>query len=134
MIRFRSTLKGNIPEGLKAFEKKVAESVIFTGVAAGARVLYEEVKRNASPPRMGEKTGKLQNSIYRVYSPERSPDGVKTYRVSWNKSKAPHGHLLEFGTSRMPAKPFVRPAFDRMGEAIAAGKKAMERRLDRGVV
>jgi HK97 gp10 family phage protein len=57
---------------------------------------------------------------------------VKTYRISWNKRTAPHGHLLEYGTSRAPAKPFIRPAYDRIGEAIAAGKDAMRRRLSEG--
>ena len=81
-------------------------------------VIFDEVKLNASPPRLGRKTGNLQNSIYWAYSPERSTDGQKTYRISWNKSKAPHGHLIEFGTSRAPAHPFVRPAFSRVNEAI----------------
>lgn len=29
-----------------------------------------------------------------------------------------HGHLLEFGTSRMPAKPFLRPAWDTHKEGV----------------
>jgi len=32
---------------------------------------------------------------------------------------APHAHLLEFGTSQMPAKPFFRPAIDEsQGEVL----------------
>jgi HK97 gp10 family phage protein len=51
------------------------------------------------------------------------------YRVSWNKKKAPHGHLIEFGTSRTPAYPFIRPAFDHIGRAIKAGQERMSERL-----
>jgi HK97 gp10 family phage protein len=32
---------------------------------------------------------------------------------------APHAHLVEFGTAKMRAKPFFRPAFDETKEEIA---------------
>jgi HK97 gp10 family phage protein len=133
MISIETKLSGNIEAGLEQFGAKIADSVLFSGAAAMARVLYDEVKLNASPPRMGRKTGNLERSIYRVYSPEKSGDAFKTYRISWNRSKAPHGHLVEFGTSRSPARPFVRPAFDKVQEAIKAGTEAMTARLAGGV-
>lgn len=127
-------LGGDLERDLSAFEKTVKESVLMSGVAAMARVVYDEVELNASPPRMGRKTGNLGDSIYRVFSPEKSTGEVKTYNVSWNKKKAPHGHLLEFGTSKMAARPFVRPAFARVEDAIKAGKERMRERLGEGVV
>jgi HK97 gp10 family phage protein len=129
MVDLDVKLSGDITSALDKYEAKVKEGVIFSGAAAMANVIYEEVKLNASPPLMGRKTGNLESSIYRVYSPERSTDGVKAYLISWNKSKAPHGHLIEFGTSRMPAKPFVRPAFGKVQEAIKAGQARMAERL-----
>lgn len=99
-----------------------------------AKLLYEEVKLNASPPRMGKKTGNLEKSIYRFYIPEKSGEAVKTYKITYNHAIAPHGHLLEFGTSRAPAHPFVRPAFSRVGDAIAAGKARMAERLSDGTM
>lgn len=132
MIKVSTKLSGNLQASLGTFSKRVSDDVIFSGAAAMARVIYDEVKRNVAPPRMGIKTGNLSSSIYRVYSPERSPNGVKAYKVSWNKRTAPHGHLLEFGTSRAPAKPFIRPAFDRVDEAIKAGNERMRQRLLEG--
>jgi HK97 gp10 family phage protein len=105
--------------------------VLFSGVAAMAKVTYDEVRLNTEK---NKKTGLLQSAIYRVYSPEKSTDDQKTYRVSWNKKKAPHGHLIEFGTSRAPAFPFVRPAFDHIQAAIDAGRARMAQRLADGVV
>lgn len=133
MATIETRLTGDLERSLAKFEQKVQESVLFSGAAAMARVFYDEVKLNASPPRMGRVTGNLERSIYWAFSPEKSTATQKTYRISWNKSKAPHGHLLEFGTSRMAAKPFVRPAFDQLPAAIKAGMDRMKVRLDGGI-
>lgn len=122
-------LDGDLEFDLSKFEKVVTDKVLFSGAATMGRVIYDEVKLNASPPRLGRKTGNLEAAIYWVYSPEKSTETLKTYRISWNKKKAPHGHLIEFGTSRAPAHPFVRPAFSRINEAIAQGKARMAERL-----
>lgn len=123
---------GEIESGLSRLEKKIKDEVLISAAAAMARPIYEEVKRNASPPRMGRVSGNLAQSIYRVFSPEKSTPAQKTYRISWNKRTAPHGHLLEFGTSRAPAKPFVRPAFDHINAGIKAGLARMTERLKNG--
>lgn len=117
----------DVLKGLERLEKKVGGQVLIAGVAAMAKVIYEEAKLNAGKHR---KTGTLQDAIYRVYSPEKSKQNSKTYRISWNKKKAPHGHLLEFGTVRAPAYPFLRPAFDQVGTAIEAGKARMAQKLE----
>lgn len=126
----QAKLLGDIGIDLSRFERLIQEKVLFSGAAAMAEVIYQEVKLNASPPRLGRKTGNLQDAIYQAYSPEKSTDSQKTYRVSWNKRKAPHGALVEFGTSRAPAYPFVRPAFSKVNAAIEAGKDNMKKRLE----
>lgn len=96
--------------------------------------------------------GLLRDAIYLAYSERRSAPvtGKAVYSVTWNASKAPHGHLVEFGhwgtnmlvkgkggkyvptnaklldPVRVPAKPFLRPAFDAMGSL------AMKAALSRG--
>ena len=125
-----SKLSGDIVGDLARFEHKVKETVLFAGVAAMAKAQYDQVKAKAEAHK---KTGLLSSAIYRVYSPEKSTDSVKTYRISWNKSKAPHGHLIEFGTSRAPAYPFVRPAFDHIQAAIKIGQERMKQQLASGV-
>lgn len=54
--------------------------------------------------------GSLRNSIYQVYSKDNSNEAKATYHVSWNRTKAPYAWMVEFGTSRAPAHPFMRPA------------------------
>ena len=122
MIGVNTKLSGDLSGSLDKFARDVRDKVLFSGVAAMASVIYEAARTNAQA---NKKTGLLQDSIYRVYSPEKSGDESKLYRISWNKKKAPHGHLIEFGTSRAPAYPFMRPAFDRVDEAIKAGKARM---------
>lgn len=127
MIQMESKLTGDLSGDLEKFAADVRDQVVFAGVAAMAQVIYDEAKLNAASH---IKTGKLHGAIYRAFSKERSTTTAKTYRISWNKSKAPHGHLLEFGTSRAPAYPFIRPAFSRIGDAIDAGKQRMAEKLD----
>lgn len=54
--------------------------------------------------------GSLRDSIYQVYSKANSNEAKATYHVSWNRTKAPYAWMVEFGTSRAPAHPFMRPA------------------------
>lgn len=122
----------NIEAGLTKLEERIKEKTLLSAVAAMGRVIYDEVKLNTLPPRMGRKTGKLHEAIYRVYADDLSDLDTKVYRVSWNKKKAPHGHLLENGTSRMPAKPFIRPAADHLPEAVRAGTERVKELLAQG--
>ncbi len=142
MLNIETKLTGNLVADLDKFEASIKDSVIFSGAAAMARVIYDEVKLNTSGARKtgmpldppGVKTGTLNNAIYRVYAADRSSQYVKVYRVSVNKSKAPHWHLLEYGHSRAPAHPFIRPAWDHVQRAIAAGKARMAERLSDGTM
>ena len=127
MIETGFTFNGDLDKALQKFAEDVQEKVLIAGTAAAAKVLYQEARAQAEK---NKKTGLLQSAIYRVYAADRSTKTVKTYRISWNKKKAPHGHLIEFGTSRAPAFPFIRPAFDRVIDAIEAGKARMSERLD----
>jgi hypothetical protein len=72
-----------------------AEQAARPAAQAASQVLYDEVKRNVAA--IPQKTGKLAQSIYQVYSQSNSGEGRATYHVSWNVRKAPHGHLAEFG-------------------------------------
>lgn len=126
MIKTSSKLTGNLLGDLNKFEKNIQDKVLFAGAAGMAVVIYDEARINAEKTK---KTGQLQDAIYRVYSEEKSGDNRKTYRVSWNKKKAPHGHLIEYGTSRAPAYPFIRPAFDKIQAAIKNGKDRMKEKL-----
>jgi hypothetical protein len=164
MIKVETKLTGDMIAGLDKFEKAITQSVIMSGVAAAAKVIYDEVKRNAPvykgeafTRKSGVKTtpGQLRDAVYRVYSPERSLDGTKVYKVSVNKSKAPHWALIEYGHWQtttlyhgkdgkvgvrkldpprwVPPHPYIRRGWDKMQQAIEAGKARIAQRLSEGV-
>lgn len=64
--------------------------------------------------------GDLRKAIYQVYSKDKSGPATAVYHVSWNSKKAPYGYMVEYGTSRAAAHPFMRPAI------IAAEPRALE--------
>lgn len=118
---------------LDRLEAAFAGKVAWSGAAAMARVIYDEVRSNVSGIRAGTPgvvTGNLLNSIYWAQDDRRTTPTLKAYGVSWNKSKAPHGHLLEWGTSTNPAYPFMRPSEARLPDAIAAGMARMRVRFE----
>lgn len=131
---------------LRAYGETVKSEVAIEGAAGMGLVIYLEARSRApvsgkphyfygrSSKKNGIKyliqPGTLRDAIYRVYSPEKSSDTLKMYRVSWNHTKAPHGFMVEFGTSRAAAKPFMGPSLSRLDDAIAAGKTRMAKKLD----
>ena len=126
MILTETKLTGSLESDLTKFTKDIQDKVIFAGVAAMARVIYDDMKTTTA---FNDKTGTLRKSIYRVFSKDRSGQFVKTYHIGPNKSKAPHWALIEYGTVRSPAYPYIRPAFDKIGQAIEAGKTRMAQKM-----
>lgn len=113
---------------------------------AGAQVLYDEVRARVPVSRQGHwfygtasknapkgqkrqhaywyDAGSLKKAIYQKHLPERSVNGSQWYAISWRHSRGaqnsvPYGFMVEFGTSRMPAKPFLRPAYQAKHQAAA---------------
>ncbi|MGE6916748.1 HK97 gp10 family phage protein [Achromobacter kerstersii] len=99
---------------------------------AGGEVLREEAKT-----RVNTHNGVLAGAIYLAFRDKHSSEREVQYAVTWNKSKAPHGHLVEFGHWQIyavvrkpdgsyvtdkrrklatpkwvPAYPFLRPAYE----------------------
>lgn len=98
------------------------------GAAVGAAM------RDEAKSKVRSHSGKLAAAIVVKYAPEWSTDKQVRYIVTWNRKKAPHGHLVEFGHRRynevvqlpngqwittnnklehpewVPARPFLRPA------------------------
>lgn len=113
---------------------------------AGGEVLRDEAKT-----RINTHNNVLGNAIYLAFRERYSNEKEVQYAVTWNKSKAPHGHLVEFGHWQIyavvrkpdgtyvtdkrrplaspkwvPAYPFLRPAFE------AAGARAQLAMIRRG--
>jgi len=76
-------------------DQALVASALRPAAQAGAEVLYSAVLSNVAS--IGQKTGRLEHSIYQVFSKGRSNDHIAVYDISWNAKKAPHGHLIENG-------------------------------------
>ena len=112
---------------------KAAKEGARPAAQAGAQVFYEEVKQrvpvSAKAHKSGKKTynpGTLRKAIYQAFADKESGDGKAMYRISFNKTHAFYGRFVEFGTSKMAAKPFIRPAYD---AARAKALQAVQERM-----
>ena len=86
---------------------------------AGIQIIYERARFNAPESDKahifnieGRKygpyaPGNLRDSIYQVFSKDKSFKDVSTYEVSWNKDEAPYGFAYEFGESTRGAQSFI---------------------------
>ncbi|MDP9891232.1 HK97 gp10 family phage protein [Variovorax boronicumulans] len=116
-----------------------ARASVRPAAQAATQVVYQEVlvRVPASPKghwfhgtsfkTTGQKywfePGSLRRAIYQAYSADNSTQDHATYHVSWNRKKAPYGHWVENGTSRAPAQPFLRPAYEAsIDRALDAGR------------
>lgn len=136
-------------EGLDALRRKLAtlplrveRNVMRRAVAAGAAVIRDEARTRA-PVYHGDVAkghpppGTLKKAIWQKFIPEASRNGRTVFYVGVRRGKlrqqigksqsnqdAYYWWFVEFGTSKMAAKPFLRPAFDSRKEqattAIAA--------------
>lgn len=110
---------------LKAKAEQINDAV-RPAAQAGAERLYYEAKMRAPVSEKGHwftgrdyrvtgrryyfAPGNLRDSIYQAYSKDNSGKTKATYHVSWNHLKAPYGFMVEYGTVKAAAHPFMRPA------------------------
>jgi HK97 gp10 family phage protein len=113
-----------------------ADAAARPAAQAGAQVFYDDVRRRVPVSRKGHwfhgtsfklngtkywfDAGSLRDAVYQVFSKDNSGQGFATYHVAWNHQKVPYGFMVEFGTSKAPAHPFLRPAIAKAGQVQAA--------------
>lgn len=109
---------------LRALGPDIARKGLRSAVGAGARVILNQAKARAPVD-----TGTLRRALYMKPIREESSDSRQTYFVGVRSGKkeqkknrdAWYWRLVEFGTEKASAQPFLRPAFE-------AGKfQALER-------
>lgn len=145
--RAGARIDGSLSDALAALREEVRTKVLRSAVHAGAEVLYGEMKLRAP---VG--TGQLKAAIYQWHDPKKSTDTRQVYAVGVNKSKAPHWFNVEYGHYRVnkvvivngkavftkerlaapvwvPAVPYIRPAGDRMRDAVQAMKDRLATKL-----
>jgi HK97 gp10 family phage protein len=118
---------------LKALAKlpfNIQKNVMVGSTRAGAKVVSDEAKRLV-PVRYG----RLKKSIGVLK--RKSKRGEVIFSVSprkGGKNNGFYGRFIELGTSKMIARPFLRPALEKsVDEVLVASKKYIEKRLPREV-
>lgn len=109
---------------LKGLEDAMRDRVLQQATFAGAGVIRDEVKANAPRGGTGKKRspkskqfGRLRLNL-KIRPMTKMPPNVKGALIVTGKSF--WGLFYERGTAHQPARPFFRPAFDRMKDAALA--------------
>lgn len=105
-------------EQLRA-EIDVLHAATRPAAQAGVQVIYERARILVPVSKEAHKfygshgvygpynPGNLRDAIYQVFSDASSHKDVSVYHISWNKSEAPYGFMVELGTSNAPAHSFI---------------------------
>ena len=139
-----------LAKALRELPQRVARNGLRAAVYAGAKVIRDEAKLQApvatgdlganQPPR-----GTLKRSVIMKQIPELSGAQKQTFFVTVRHGKkyrkqgkkgnlsqdAWYWRFVEFGTVKMSARPFLRPAFDmKKHEAVTAIKTRLAQRIE----
>ena len=118
-------------KALNQFPKNIQNNVLVGAVRAGAKPLVDAARANVPVD-----TGNLKKSI--GINRKRTKDkSTVWFTVSPRKGEPNdgfYGHMIEFGTSKIAAQPFMRPAFEAQdNQSIEATKKYIAERIDKEV-
>jgi HK97 gp10 family phage protein len=142
-----------LSRALKELPDRVARNGLRASVYAGAKVIRDEARLKApvaiaalgpdQPP-----PGTLKRSVIMKQIPELSGKSRQTFFVTVRHGKkyrkqgkkgnlsqdAWYWRFVEFGTVKMAARPFLRPAFDlRKNDALDAIKTRLAERIEQAV-
>jgi HK97 gp10 family phage protein len=160
MITVQITGLKELQNALNQLPKEIQGRPLRSAVSAAAKVIVDDVKARVP---VGE-TGNLKTAVYRYRSRRNSAIGRETFFVGIRQGKAQfkdtaynrrrgrvgksyktageayYWRFLEFGTAKMQAKPFLRPAFeanksravevikDRLGKSIQTQAKKLAKK------
>lgn len=110
---------------LKELGPKTASRVGDQALRAGARVIVKEAKRLVPVD-----TGELRDSITVVTPRRRKDTDTREVQIGFKPPASRRAHLTEYGTSKDPGSPFMRPAMDAKAEETL---EAIGKTLARGI-
>lgn len=121
----------DLSRALKQFPGRVQKNIVTGAARAGASIISKEAKANIRPH---DRTGKTRRSISVVKRKSDNPKIIKFTVAPRIKKGGWKAHFLEFGTSKMAAVPFMRPAFENKGpESIVAFRNYMAKRIPKEI-
>lgn len=109
MAGIEVTLTSNKDEILDALGEQMGQAMIAIGMAAESNAKTEITKAVYDTPEKGYiRTGRLRNSI--TYGVDTAEPAV------YIGTNVEYGPFVELGTSKMAARPFLKPAVENYGE------------------
>jgi len=109
---------------LKGLGSAVATKIGSDSLVAGANYLAKEIRRRA-PVRTGALKRSVRSQIVRIFG-----SNLLVRTIGFVRPGRSYSHLVEFGTVKAAAHPFVRPSLDAGHNRIIAEIGA---RLGRGI-
>ena len=120
-----------LSKALKRLPGRVQKNVATGAIRAGASSIAKEAKKNLKPHK---RTGEIEKSIAVVRRKSNDKNRIVFSVVPRSSKGGWKAHFLEFGTSKMPPIPFLRPAYENKGpEAINEAKKYMQKRIPKEI-
>lgn len=118
--------KGFAIEGLKEIQDKLSKIVNEVTGREMKRVyldagkeLRDQIRRNAPYDPKRKKGVHLRDAIFANAGPENIPNVLVGVRIGRKyRGGAPHAWLIEYGSSRSRAQPYLRPALSQKGPQI----------------
>lgn len=118
-------------KALKKFPDNIQKNVIVGATRAATKPIVTAARNNVPVD-----TGNLKKSIGVIKRKSRDKTKIR-FSVTPRKGGKNDGfysHMVEFGTSKMAAQPFMRPAFENQDEeSITAAKEYLAKRIDKEV-
>lgn len=128
-----SEIKGlkELSKALKAFPQNVQNNILNSAVRAGTVTFQKEAKKNVP-----KRKRKLEKAIVIKKRRPKNKNQIK-YQLGikqGGEDDAYYGHIVEFGSSKMQAEPYMRPAFEsKADEVINDVRKKMQQRIDKEI-
>lgn len=108
-----------LDEALKQLPKSVGKTVLRNALKKAAAPVVADAKANAPRDRgdLAESID-IRATLTRRQRRMRARRGAVEMFIGPSFPLGAHGHLVEFGTVKMPARPFLRPAWDSNKERV----------------
>ena len=127
-----------LADKLRAMGPDIEKKALRASVMAAAKIVRDDAKANNL-----DDTGTTDRALYAKYIKEESAENKATYFVGVRSGKkerkakrdAFYWRFIEFGTAKLSAHPFMRPAFEKnkmkLVEAIADKISARIKRFEK---